>query len=74
MMTGVRIELNGSSMAMPPPTATGWPCAAGVGPDDPQISLNALVPAKTLNDTAKALGPIGGSVMLALAQGNAARA
>ena len=40
-------------------------------PDDPEISLNALVPAKTLNDTAKTLGPLGGSVTLALAQGNA---
>jgi len=72
MMTGVRIELNGSTMAM---LATDryrlamreleWT------PDDPDISLNALVPAKTLNDTAKALGPIGGPVTLALAQGNA---
>jgi DNA polymerase-3 subunit beta len=72
MMTGVRIELNGSSMAM---LATDryrlamremeW------NPDDPEISLNALVPAKTLNDTAKTLGPLGGSVTLALAQGNA---
>lgn len=72
MMTGVRIELNGSTMAM---LATDryrlamreleW------NPDDPDISLNALVPAKTLNDTAKALGPIGGAVTLALAQGNA---
>lgn len=72
MMTGVRIELNGTSMAM---LATDryrlamreieW------APEDPEISLNALVPAKTLNDTAKALGPLGGSVTLALAQGNA---
>ncbi len=72
MMTGVRIELNGSTMAM---LATDryrlamreleW------NPDDPDISLNALVPAKTLNDTAKALGPIGGAVTFALAQGNA---
>ena len=72
MMTGVRIELNGSSMAM---LATDryrlamreltW------NPDDPDISLNALVPAKTLNDTAKTLGPLGGEVTLALAQGNA---
>ncbi|MCU7729811.1 DNA polymerase III subunit beta [Actinoplanes sp. KI2] len=72
MMTGVRIELNGSSMAM---LATDryrlamreleW------NPDDPEISLNALVPAKTLNDTAKTLGPLGGSVTLALSQGNA---
>src|SRR3954464_4704241 len=72
MMTGVRIELNGTSIAM---LATDryrlamreleW------SPDDPEISLNALVPAKTLNDTAKTMGPLGGSVTLALAQGNA---
>src|SRR6201991_4834458 len=72
MMTGVRLELNGTSLAM---LATDryrlamremeW------NPDDPEISLNALVPAKTLNDTAKALGPLGGEVTLALAQGNA---
>jgi DNA polymerase III subunit beta len=72
MMTGVRVELNGTSMAM---LATDryrlamremeW------NPDDPEISLNALVPAKTLNDTAKTMGPLGGSVTLALAQGNA---
>src|SRR5918912_2541798 len=71
MMTGVRIELNGSSMAM---LATDryrlamreleW------NPDDPEISLNALVPARTLNDTAKTLGPLGGEVTLALAHGN----
>ena len=72
MMTGVRLELNGTSLAM---LATDryrlamremeWK------PDDPQISLNALVPAKTLNDTAKTLGPLGGEVIIALAQGNA---
>ncbi|HYN97146.1 MAG TPA: DNA polymerase III subunit beta [Pilimelia sp.] len=72
MMTGVRIELNGSSLAM---LATDryrlalremeW------RPDDPEISLNALVPARTLNDTAKTLGPLGGEVTLALAQGGA---
>jgi DNA polymerase-3 subunit beta len=72
MMTGVRVELNGTSMAM---LATDryrlamremqWT------PDDPDISLNALVPAKTLNDTAKTMGPLGGSVTIAMAQGNA---
>ena len=72
MMTGVRIELNGTSLAM---LATDryrlamremeW------NPDDPEISLNALVPAKTLNETAKTLGPLGGEVVVALAQGNA---
>lgn len=72
MMTGVRIELNGSTMAM---LATDryrlalrelpWQ------PDDPEIGLNALVPARTLHDTAKTLGPLGGEVTMALAQGAA---
>jgi DNA polymerase-3 subunit beta len=72
MMTGVRIELNGSTIAM---LATDryrlamremqWQ------PEDREISLNALVPARTLNDTAKALGPLGGDVTLALARGGA---
>ncbi|MCW6008896.1 DNA polymerase III subunit beta [Micromonospora sp. CPCC 205371] len=72
MMTGVRIELNGSTIAM---LATDryrlamremqW------RPDDPEISLNALVPARTLADTAKTLGPLGGDVTLALAHGGA---
>jgi DNA polymerase-3 subunit beta len=72
MMTGVRIELNGSTLAM---LATDryrlamremqW------RPDDPEISINALVPARTLADTAKTLGPLGGDVTLALAHGGA---
>ncbi|MEU7840733.1 DNA polymerase III subunit beta [Micromonospora sp. NPDC049114] len=72
MMTGVRVELSGSTLSM---LATDryrlalreiqW------RPDDPEVSINALVPARTLNDTAKALGPLGGEVTLALAQGAA---
>ncbi|QLQ38573.1 DNA polymerase III subunit beta [Micromonospora robiginosa] len=72
MMTGVRLELSGGTMAM---LATDryrlalremeW------NPDDPEISLNALVPARTLNDTAKALGPLGGHVTMALSSGGA---
>jgi DNA polymerase-3 subunit beta len=72
MMTGVRIELNGTTLAM---LATDryrlalremeW------NPQDRDISLNALVPARTLNDTAKTLGPLGGEVTLALAHGGA---
>ncbi|SDY19720.1 DNA polymerase-3 subunit beta [Micromonospora pattaloongensis] len=70
MMTGVRIELNGSTLAM---LATDryrlamremeW------HPDNPDVSLNALVPARTLADTAKTMGPLGGVVTMALAQG-----
>ncbi|MBQ1011143.1 DNA polymerase III subunit beta, partial [Micromonospora sp. M51] len=70
MMTGVRVELSGDTLSM---LATDryrlalreiqW------RPDDPEVSINALVPARTLNDTAKALGPLGGEVTLALAQG-----
>ncbi|MET8250398.1 DNA polymerase III subunit beta [Micromonospora sp. NPDC005197] len=72
MMTGVRVELSGNTLSM---LATDryrlalreiqW------RPDDPEVSINALVPARTLNDTAKALGPLGGEVTLALAQGAA---
>jgi len=72
MMTGVRLELNGSTLAL---LATDryrlalreieW------RPDDPDVSANALVPARTLHDTAKALGPLGGEVTLALSQGTA---
>ncbi|WBB65772.1 DNA polymerase III subunit beta [Micromonospora sp. WMMD812] len=72
MMTGVRIELTGSTLAM---LATDryrlalreiqW------RPDDPEVSINALVPARTLHDTAKALGPLGGEVTMALAAGGA---
>lgn len=68
MMTGVRIELNGSTMAL---LATDryrlalreieW------APDDPQISTHALVPARTLADTAKTLGSVGGELVVALA-------
>jgi DNA polymerase-3 subunit beta len=72
MMTGVRLELNGTTLAM---LATDryrlalremeW------NPQDRDISINALVPARTLNDTAKTLGPLGGEVTLAMAHGGA---
>lgn len=72
MMTGVRVELNGSTLAL---LATDryrlalreieWK------PQDPEVSLNALVPARTLADTAKALGPLGVEVTLALSAGGA---
>ncbi len=70
VLTGVRLELEGSTLAL---LATDryrlavrelqW------SPDDPTISLSALVPAKTLADTAKTLGPLGGSVTIALSRG-----
>jgi DNA polymerase-3 subunit beta len=72
MMTGVRVELNGPTLAL---LATDryrlamrelpW------HPQDPEVSLNALVPARTLAETAKALGPLGGEVTLALSTGGA---
>jgi DNA polymerase III subunit beta len=72
MMTGVRIELDGETLTM---LATDryrlamrelpW------RPDNPDASMHALVPAKTLNDTAKTLGPLGGEVTVALARGGA---
>jgi DNA polymerase III subunit beta len=70
LLTGVRIEIEGNTVAL---LATDryrlavreieW------RPDDPGISVAALVPAKTLSDTAKALGPLGGDVTIALSRG-----
>jgi DNA polymerase III subunit beta len=70
VLTGVRLELAGSTLTM---LATDryrlairdleW------RPDDPETSLAALVPARTLHDTAKTLGPLGGAVTVALSRG-----
>src|SRR5215468_1581777 len=70
ILTGVRMEIEGSTVAL---LATDryrlavreieW------RPDDPEISVAALVPAKTLSDTAKTLGPLGGEVTIALSRG-----
>jgi DNA polymerase-3 subunit beta len=70
LLTGVRVELEGSMMTL---LATDryrlaikeltW------RPDSADASLQALVPAKTLADTAKALGPLGGDVTVALSRG-----
>jgi DNA polymerase III subunit beta len=70
VLTGVRLELAGSTLTM---LATDryrlairdleW------RPDDPETSLAALVPARTLHDTAKTLGPLGGTVTVALSRG-----
>ncbi|HLV58086.1 MAG TPA: DNA polymerase III subunit beta [Natronosporangium sp.] len=70
MMTGVRVELNGTTLAL---LATDrYRLAVSEidwQPDDPQISANALVPARTLAETAKSLGALGGELVLALAPG-----
>jgi DNA polymerase III subunit beta len=72
MMTGVRIELNGTTLAL---LATDrYRLAVSEldwRPDDPQVSAHALVPARTLADTAKSLGALGGELVLALATGEA---
>jgi DNA polymerase III subunit beta len=72
MMTGVRIELNGSILALLATDRYRLAIAEiDWRPDDPQVSANALVPARTLADTAKALGALGGDLVLALATGDA---
>jgi DNA polymerase III subunit beta len=70
VLTGVRLELAGSTLTM---LATDryrlairdleW------RPDDPESNFAALVPARTLHDTAKTLGPLGGAVTVALSRG-----
>ncbi len=72
LLTGVRVEIEGDTMTL---LATDryrlaireltW------RPDLPDASLAALVPAKTLADTAKTLGSLGGSVTVALSRGGA---
>jgi DNA polymerase-3 subunit beta len=70
MLTGVRIELEGSTVAL---LATDRYRAAvrelSWRPNDETISLQALVPARTLADTARTLGPLGGEVYVALSRG-----
>ncbi|MFI7608748.1 DNA polymerase III subunit beta [Micromonospora sp. NPDC049366] len=67
LLTGIRIEVAGDVLTM---LGTDryrlalremrWT------PADPDASLNLLVPAKNLHDSAKSLGPVGGDVHLAL--------
>jgi DNA polymerase-3 subunit beta len=70
LLTGVRVELEGSTMTL---LATDRYRLAMKEltwrPDTPDGSLTALVPARTLADTAKTLGPLGGDVTVALARG-----
>ncbi len=70
MLTGVRLELEGETLSL---LATDRYRAAireiTWRPDEPGASLQALVPARTLHDTAKTLGPLGGDVTVALSRG-----
>jgi DNA polymerase-3 subunit beta len=70
MLTGVRMELDGSTLSL---LATDRYRAAvrelAWRPDDDTINLQALVPARTIADTAKTLGPLGGEVVVALSRG-----
>jgi DNA polymerase-3 subunit beta len=70
MLTGVRMELDGTTLSM---LATDRYRAAvreiSWRPTDDAINLQALVPARTLADTAKTLGPLGGEVTVALSRG-----
>ncbi|HLL66601.1 MAG TPA: DNA polymerase III subunit beta [Micromonosporaceae bacterium] len=72
MLTGVRVELEGGKLTL---LATDRYRLAvrelAWHPDAPDVSMAALVPARTLNDTAKTLGPLGGSVTVALSRGGA---
>lgn len=70
MLTGVRVELDGSTLSL---LATDRYRAAVRElywkPMDDEINLQALVPARTLADTAKTLGPLGGEVTVAVSRG-----
>src|ERR1044071_3219781 len=70
MLTGVRLEMEGSTLTL---LATDRYRAAvreiEWRPNEDVISAQALVPARTLADTAKTLGPLGGEVTVALSRG-----
>jgi DNA polymerase-3 subunit beta len=70
LMTGVRMEIEGETLAL---LATDRYRLAlrelSWRPDDPQAHMQALVPARTLADTAKTLGSLGGEVTVALSRG-----
>jgi DNA polymerase-3 subunit beta len=70
MLTGVRMELDSSTLSL---LATDRYRAAvrelPWRPNEDSINLQALVPARTLADTAKTLGPLGGEVTVALSRG-----
>lgn len=70
MLTGVRIEIDGTTLSL---LATDRYRAAvreiTWNPGEDGLSLQALVPARTLADTAKTLGPLGGSVTIAVSRG-----
>jgi DNA polymerase III subunit beta len=70
MLTGVRMELEGSTLAL---LATDRYRAAvrelSWQPNEAGGALQALVPARTLADTARTLGPLGGEVNIALSRG-----
>jgi DNA polymerase-3 subunit beta len=72
LMTGVRMEIDGETLAL---LATDRYRLAlreiSWRPQDPQAHLQAIVPAKTLSDTAKTLGAAGAEVTLAIARGGA---
>jgi DNA polymerase-3 subunit beta len=70
MLTGVRMELDGTTLAL---LATDRYRAAvrelTWRPKEDGVNMQALVPARTLHDTAKTLGPLGGDVTVALSRG-----
>jgi DNA polymerase-3 subunit beta len=70
MLTGVRMELDAGTLSL---LATDRYRAAvrelTWRPNDDSINVQALVPARTLADTAKTLGPLGGEVTVALSRG-----
>jgi DNA polymerase-3 subunit beta len=71
MLTGVRMELEGSALTLLATDRYRLAVREMQWRPDEERNTHALVPAKTLNDTAKTLGPIGGDVTIALSRGTA---
>jgi DNA polymerase-3 subunit beta len=71
MLTGVRMEMEGSALTMLATDRYRLAVREMQWRPDEERTTHALIPAKTLNDTAKTLGPIGGDVTIALSRGAA---
>jgi DNA polymerase-3 subunit beta len=71
MLTGVRMEMEGSALTMLATDRYRLAVREMQWRPGEERTTHALVPAKTLNDTAKTLGPIGGDVTIALSRGAA---
>src|SRR5262249_9129668 len=70
LLTRVRVEVGRTPLGLLAPGGAGLAVREPEWrPDATEVSMAAFVPARILADTARALGPLGGEVTVALARG-----